>query len=199
MRLTSGICLPFFFFFLSQNVLFSLMSGLSYCTHALLHNPSVSKVYYIDHKIIKCTSSSVVYLITCIKCGMQYVGKTTSENMFIRVIVHPRAIRHADPKSAGVSHFADGNRSTWVWHSVIVTWWFLIVMVKMWISFYSNATPLSCPIFCDSTLLSLCTSLSHLAFSLMSMLGQQICIVLVCLWRFDLLVICFMRVQSSPR
>ena len=57
---------------------------------------SVTKKHYVvvnhNSKPLNCTTRYVIYLITCRKCGVQYVGET-SQKLHERVNGHRVAIR----------------------------------------------------------------------------------------------------------
>jgi hypothetical protein len=80
--------------------------------HALdcnkIHSTTHNKDFFLNHSI-SCNSSNLVYLITCQRCYMQYVGET-SRTLRDRLNDHRSAIKLHKNTPIGV-HFNDGNHS----------------------------------------------------------------------------------------
>ncbi len=75
------------------------------CTNTFSSHVTGKK--YDIRQLSTCSSSNVVYLISC-PCGLQYVGKTTRQ-IRTRIIEHKSAIRRIDEKSPIARHFRDAN------------------------------------------------------------------------------------------
>jgi hypothetical protein len=60
---------------------------------------------------IKCTSSNIVYLVTCRKCSLQYVGET-SRLLRDRINDHLSRIRLRKPTPVGLHFTSEGHRIT---------------------------------------------------------------------------------------
>ena len=65
------------------------------------------RVYSINHKgkILNCKSKNIIYLITCKKCNIQYVGETTTP-MRERVNKHRATIKKHEKDLHIVRHFS---------------------------------------------------------------------------------------------
>lgn len=70
----------------------------------------VSGKEYNINKFITCSSSSVIYLLSC-PCGLQYIGKTNRQ-LRVRINEHRSAISRNDPKSPIARHFSTAPHTT---------------------------------------------------------------------------------------
>ncbi len=77
------------------------------CKRTNTFSSHVTGKKYDIRQLSTCSSSNVVYLISC-PCGLQYVGKTTRQ-IRTRIIEHKSAIRKIDEKFPIARHFRDAN------------------------------------------------------------------------------------------
>lgn len=57
-----------------------------------------------------CKTCNIIYLITCKRCGIQYVGET-KRNLFTRMSEHLRSIKKEFPNTLLVNHFSTNNHN----------------------------------------------------------------------------------------
>lgn len=77
------------------------------CTFSSTHT---KKNYNILQENLTCTSSYVVYLITCTKCQIQYVGETTLP-LNLRLNLHRQHITHNNTQHPVARHFNSKDHS----------------------------------------------------------------------------------------
>ena len=75
------------------------------------------------HKLT-CELSNVIYIITCNKCGLQYIGET-KRPFRNRMYEHQSSVQKFQPeKSTPVSrHFSQKNHSVKIWNSAFYNGW----------------------------------------------------------------------------
>ena len=71
---------------------------------------TVSGRTYISRFNVNCSSSNLIYCITCRRCGIQYVGQTKRE-LKMRLSEHFLKITRNDPESEIASHFNSNHHS----------------------------------------------------------------------------------------
>ena len=71
---------------------------------------SASGRTYMSRFNITCTSSNLIYCITCKRCGIQYVGQTKRE-LKMRLSEHFLKITRNDPESEIANHFNSQHHS----------------------------------------------------------------------------------------
>jgi hypothetical protein len=86
----------------------------SHCNHITESNKFVSTIFSTQHQIkqdLTCSSTDVIYLITCKKCKKQYVGQT-HQKCSMRMNSHKYDIKHyPDTLTTVAEHFNSENHS----------------------------------------------------------------------------------------
>ena len=93
-----------------------------YCNYTMVGDHVKSTASSYQHQIttkVTCTTSNIIYLITCMKCLMQYVGET-KRRLKDRLAEHQGYVRNKDLTKATGQHFNTRGHSIYDMHITIL-------------------------------------------------------------------------------
>ena len=93
-----------------------------YCNYTMVGDHVKATASSYQHQIttkVTCTTSNIIYLITCMKCLMQYVGET-KRRLKDRLAEHQGYVRNKDLTKATGQHFNTRGHSIYDMHITIL-------------------------------------------------------------------------------
>ena len=97
-----------------QSLMAHSLAALANAKHAFSPTPTLSpNSQFFIRLHFTCLSSSLIYCISCSKCGLLYVGET-GRSLKVRFGEHRRSVNNHDNTKPVARHFTSGNHCVWV-------------------------------------------------------------------------------------